>query len=1052
MTDGRLGERPEWGAMTQSVKRQVRRSVTRIAAALLGSAAASSVGAQTQQEPLPPQPQTTTIEEVPTTVTEQAPPTDPPVAEPTKEKSGGVPPDASGLDLSTIETDNISLLYFDPVQTYLTPYITRAFENALAWHEKKFGWEPWDRTTLLLKDFGDYGNAAARSSPNNAVLLDVAPLSQSMETFTPGERFFTLINHELAHVATLDVWNKRDAGWRKFLRGKPMPIQEHPESILYNYLATPRNSVPRWYLEGSAVFFETWMAGGLGRAQGAYDEMVFRAKVRDGDKFYSALGLESEGTAVDFQVGVNDYLYGTRFVSWLALTRGPDKLVQWLRRDEGSKAFYASQFKHVYAMKLDDAWAEWIAWEQVNQKAQLAKLAAYPLSEATHLSPKGLGSMSRGFVDPKTNSLIAAFRYPGQIGFVGRMDLATGALTKLSEIKGMMLYKVTSLAFDPASRKAYYTEDNYAFRDIIQIDVDSGKKRMLLRDARIGDLVVNPADKSIWGIRHQNGYATIVRIPTPYEGFNQIHTFDYGQTPFDLDISPDGSKISASFGEVDGNQSVRVWDTGAFERRAGPQELARLNLPPSTPENFTFSPDGKSLYGNSYYTGVSNVFRFDLDTQKYTVLSNASTGFFRPMLRPDGQLMVYEFTGQGLTPSLIKPQPRDDLGTIDFLGRQTIAAHPELKTWGVGSPAKVDLATLNIERGKYVAGNRMKLAAAYPIVEGYLGKPTAGYFVHFEDPMQFKQFDIALSVSPFGKGGVSDRIHLDAEYRTHNWKLRYWHNDADIYDLAGPIKRSRKGDAFIVGFNKTKIYDPPRQLDLFGSAAIYLGLEQLPAAQNILSPKNILSVEAGVKYANTRKSLGGVDHEKGVMWRIISGVDRAQGKHFPHVMAGIDYGVPLPWANSSIWAYASAGVAGGERSSPLGAFYFGSFRNNYVDNRPEKRYREVESLPGFEIDQVASRRFAKLTGEVNLPPIRFAEIGTPAFYLSYARPAFFAGTMLSRAPNGRSYRLGNVGGQVDFAFTVAMRLPMIFSLGVARGFGDRDIEGRNEILASLKIM
>ena len=89
------------------------------------------------------------------------------------------------------------------------------------------------------------------------------------------------------------------------------------------------------------------MAGGLGRGQGAFDEMVFRAKVRDGDKFYSPLGLESEGTAVDFQVGVNDYLYGTRFFSWLALTHGPHKVVEWLGRDEGSKPFYAAQFKHV---------------------------------------------------------------------------------------------------------------------------------------------------------------------------------------------------------------------------------------------------------------------------------------------------------------------------------------------------------------------------------------------------------------------------------------------------------------------------------------------------------------------------------------------------------------------------------------------------------------------------------------------------------------------------------------------------------------------------------
>ena len=41
------------------------------------------------------------------------------------------------------------------------------------------------------------------------VLLDVAPLSLSMETFSPGERFFTLNNHELAHVAAIDVWNSQ---------------------------------------------------------------------------------------------------------------------------------------------------------------------------------------------------------------------------------------------------------------------------------------------------------------------------------------------------------------------------------------------------------------------------------------------------------------------------------------------------------------------------------------------------------------------------------------------------------------------------------------------------------------------------------------------------------------------------------------------------------------------------------------------------------------------------------------------------------------------------
>jgi hypothetical protein len=60
--------------------------------------------------------------------------------------------------------------------------------------------------------------------------------------------------------------------------------------------------------------------------------------------------------------------------------------------------------------------------------------------------------------------------------------------------------------------------------------------------------------------------------------------------------------------------------------------------------------------------------------------------------------------------------------------------------------------------------------------------------------------------------------------------------------------------------------------------------------------------------------------------------------------------------------------------------------------------------------------------------------------------------MLLGSPTGRSYRLFDVGVQVDLGFTVVMRLPMAFSVGVGHGFGDKDINGRTEWLASLKIL
>ena len=304
------------------------------------------------------------------------------------------------------------------------------------------------------------------------------------------------------------------------------------------------------------MFMETWMAGGYGRAQGGYDEMVFRAKVRDNATFYSPLGLEAEGTQIDFQVGVNDYLYGTRFFSYLGLTYGPEKVIAWLRRDEGS-AGYPAQFKRVFGKPLDAAWQDWIAWEQRFQTANLASVQAYPATPSTPVAKSALGSISRGFLTPDGKSLVGAFRTPGVISDVGVLTLNDGRIRRLADIKGAMIYRVTSLAYDADAGKAYYTADNYAFRDLMEVDVSTGKSRMLLRDARIGDIVLNPKDHTLWGLRHLNGLVTLVRLDPPYAGLNCIHTA-YGEIPFDLDIF-----------KPDGDAAVRVHGPGG-RRPVGP--------------------------------------------------------------------------------------------------------------------------------------------------------------------------------------------------------------------------------------------------------------------------------------------------------------------------------------------------------------------------------------------------------------------------------------------------------------------------------------------------
>ena len=38
-----------------------------------------------------------------------------------------------------------------------------------------------------------------------------------------------------------------------------------------------------------------------------------------------------------------------------------------------------------------------------------------------------------------------------------------------------MLYQVTSMAYDPDTEEAYYTTDNYAYRDLMQVDVATAR-------------------------------------------------------------------------------------------------------------------------------------------------------------------------------------------------------------------------------------------------------------------------------------------------------------------------------------------------------------------------------------------------------------------------------------------------------------------------------------------------------------------------------------------------------------------------------------------------
>ncbi|HVS33099.1 MAG TPA: hypothetical protein VMS98_16755 [Thermoanaerobaculia bacterium] len=958
---------------------------------------------------------------------------------------------ADAQELKSRRTEHLNLVYYDDAHEYLTYHLTRSFENSLAFHRRLFDYTPSEPVLLLMQDFGDYGHGGTSTIPWNYISIGIAPFDYVYETLPANERMNWLMHHELVHVVATDKAAGSDLMFRKLFRGKVAPIKENPMSMVYSWLTSPRWYSPRWYHEGIAVFLETWMAGGVGRVLGGYDEMAFRTMVLEDAYFYDIVGLESEGTTIDFQVGQNSYLYGTRFVTFLAVEHGPQKVIDWFNRTPDSHRYFKSQFQKVFGVPLEEEWRRWVVKEREWQRKNLERIRQYAVTTEQPVTSAALGSVSRSFYDRERNLLYAAVNRPARPAQIVSIDVATGKITPLSEVGVPALYYVTSLAYDPAEQKIFFTTDNSrGWRDLNELDLRSGRKRELLKNWRAGDIVVNPADGSIWGTQHHNGFTSLVRVPKPYDDWQAVLTLDYGRDIFDLDISPDGKTLSAALIEVTGDQELVALDIEKM--LAGDSSIRKLHtFDKNSPANFVFSPDGRYLYGTSYYTGVSNVFRYDISAKKMDAITNVETGLFRPMPIAGDRLLAYRYTAKGFAPVIVPVNVLEDVSAIEYLGQQVVERHPVVAEWNAGSPARVNLDLVTTYTGRYRVFPQFRLGSIYPVVEGYKDTVAGGVRMNFSDPLGLNSLDVTAALSA-GEGDSDERLHLKVGYDRIPWRVRLNYNATDFYDLFGPTKSSRKGYSAGVSYRQFLVYERPRTVEYSIGGAYYGGLDTLPDFQNVPAPfSEYTTVRGSLDYRDLRRTIGAVDFERGQRWSIVSSGSLVDSEFFPRLYGSAEHGFLLPLEHSSIWLRGAAGKSWGDRTNAFSNFFFGAFGNNWIDYQEVNRYREYYSFPGLELNEAGGNDFAKAGLEWTLPPVRFRRLGTPSFYANWARLALFTSALAVDVTGGgdrRSYR--NIGAQVDLSLVLFTSLDSTLSVGyaVATGEGDRS----NEVMLSLKLL
>ena len=152
------------------------------------------------------------------------------------------------------DTHDMRLIYYGEASKYLVKYVGQCFENALKFNSQLYDYHSDEKTTVLVYDLNDFGNAGTGTIPRNHIVLSIAPLNYEYETAPANERFNTTFNHELVHLVTLDQSTSSDRLFRTIFGGKVYETSDDPLTIIYAFLTDPRRSTPRWWKEGIAVF------------------------------------------------------------------------------------------------------------------------------------------------------------------------------------------------------------------------------------------------------------------------------------------------------------------------------------------------------------------------------------------------------------------------------------------------------------------------------------------------------------------------------------------------------------------------------------------------------------------------------------------------------------------------------------------------------------------------------------------------------------------------------------------------------------------------------
>jgi hypothetical protein len=494
------------------------------------------------------------------------------------------------------------------------------------------GYVPSTRTEIVITDESESANGVASPLPYPAILL-YASAPDDMSSLGEYDDWVTeLVTHEFTHIVQL---------------GNTSGIPGVLNTVL-GPTFVPNQEQPHWIIEGLAVAMETEHTTG-GRLRGTQFEMFLRTDVLNGT--VPRLDEVSHFRR-GWPGGTLWYLYGSKFVGWIASIYGPD-IYGAVATDYGAQVIpwaINRSIRRATSRTYEELYAGFLVDMERRYRAQAAEVRARGIREGRRVTERGGVALSPRFLPPACGG-------ERRVSYV-RNDLDTlgGVYTvpldgQPADGREERVVRMTgrshawgpdcSLYFDgmiPSARRYFWNDLSRLPPDERAPDGTENVRERLTTSRRARDVDVSPDGRAAVYVTNDRGTTTlrIADISAEHRLENERRLAPAGrfEQVFTPRFSPDGRRVAYGTWTAGGHRDIRIVDidTGRVV------ELWRDRAIDQQP---AWSPDGKTLYFTSDRSGIANVYAWDTSTGALAQVTNVLGGAYMPEPAPDGKRLVY---------------------------------------------------------------------------------------------------------------------------------------------------------------------------------------------------------------------------------------------------------------------------------------------------------------------------------------------------------------------------------------------------------------------------